>query len=114
MIEVFDTKNIFDLFYELAEKDNSAFVYFTNKALDNCEDQLVVDSVYAYYSEFLPEDLLLTIQAKNYNIIKFITLDAARVNAASWFPNKEQLGNLSEEYYFKCYVIDKQGICWQN
>lgn len=114
MIEVFDAKNIFDFFYELSEKDNSAFVYFTNTALDNCTDQAVIDSVYQYYSEFLPEDLLLIIQAKNDNIIKFLTLDAARVNAASWFPSKEQLGDLSDEYYFKCYVIDKQGICWQN
>ena len=114
MIEVFDSKNIFDLFYEIAERDDSAFVYFTNKALDNCTDQSIIDSVYSYYSEFLPEDLLLIIQAKNDNIIKFMTLDTARVNASSWFPTRDQLGDLSDEYYFKCYVIDKQGICWQN
>jgi len=114
MIEVLNSTNIIDLCSEFAEVNDNAFVYFYNKALDDCTDQALINSVYEYYSEFLPEDLLLIIQAKNDNIIKFITMTSARVNASSWFPTKEQLGDLPEEYYFKCYVVDKQGICWQN
>jgi hypothetical protein len=114
MIEVFDSKNIFDLFYDCAEKYNCAYVYFYNKALENCKDESIINQVYEYYEEFLPEDLLLIIKTNQDNIIKFLTPDSARMNAASWFPTKEQLGNLPDEYYFKCYVIDSQGIIYYN
>ena len=114
MIEVLDSRSVHDLLSDLAGVDNSAYVYFVNKELDNCQDAAVVSAVHAYYAEFLPEDLVLIIQAKNDNIIKYLTDDAAITNAASWFPKKDQLGELSDEYYFKCVVIDKQGICWSN
>jgi hypothetical protein len=114
MIEVFDSLDIFDFLYESAEQRNCAYVYFTNKALDNCLDQATIDAVYAYYEEFLPDDMLLIIKTKRDNIIRFISDDAAMLNAKSWFPNKEQLGELPDEYYFKCYTIDSQGIIYQN
>ena len=114
MIEVLDSTNIVDLCSEFAAIDDTAFIYFTNKELDDCKDATVVSAVHAYYAEFLPEDLLLIIQAKNDNIVKYRTDDAAITNASSWFPKKDQLGELSDEYYFKCVVIDKQGICWSN
>jgi len=114
MIEVFDSLDIFDLLYESAEKNNCSYVYFTNKALDNCQDQEVIDAVYAYYEEFLPEDMLLIIKTNRDNIIRFISDDAAMLNAISWFPKKENLGDLSDEYYFKCYAVDHQGIIYQN
>lgn len=114
MIEVLNSTNIYDLCSDFAAVDDSAFIYFVNKELYECQDAAVVSAVHEYYREFLPEDLLLIIQAKNDNIVKYRTADAATTNAASWFPKKDQLGELSDEYYFKCYVIDKQGINWQN
>lgn len=114
MIEVLDSTNVVDLCAEFAAIGDTAFVYFTNKELDDCKDTAVVSAVHAYYADFLPEDLLLIIQAKNDNIVKYHTDDAAITNASSWFPRRDQLGELSDEYYFKCVVIDKQGICWSN
>lgn len=114
MIEIFDSKDIFDILYDCAEKNNCCYVYFVNKALDNCSDQELIDQVYSYYEEFLPEDLLLILKTGRDNIIRFSTNDTALINASSWFPNKEQLGDLPEEYYFKCYVVDNQSILYQN
>lgn len=114
MIEVFDSKNIFDLLYDCAEQHNCAYVYFHNKALENCTDEELIKQVYEYYEEFLPEDLLLIIKTNQDNIIKFLTIDTAMVNASSWFPKKEQLGDLPAEYYFKCYAVDAQGIIYEN
>ena len=114
MIEVFNATNVIDALSDLAAVDDSAFVYFENGELDRCQDAAVISAVHEYYREFLPEDLLLIIQAGNDNIIKFITLDTARVNASSWFPRRDQLTGLSDEYYFKCYVVDKDGISWKN
>ena len=119
MIEIFDSKDIFDLMYELADKNNCAYVYFHNDSLKNCSNQDLIDSVYGYYEEFLPEDLLLILKTGDDNIVKFITQDAAGMNALSWFPRKDQLVDesgeqLPEEYYFKCYAIDRHGIFYQN
>lgn len=114
MIEVFDSLDVFDILYECAAKNNCSYIYFKNTALDNCTDQAVIDAVYAYYEEFLPEDMLLIIKAKRDNIIKFINNNTALLNATSWFPNREQLGELSDEYYFKCYALDASGIIYQN
>jgi hypothetical protein len=113
MIEVFDAKNIFDIMYDYCEKNNCALVYFRNEALDRCEDQELVEKVYSFYEEFLPEDLLLIIKTKHNNIIEFRTDDTAILNASSWFPKREQVE--SDEYYFKCYVIDQAGyIIFEN
>ena len=114
MIEVFNSTNIIDALSDLAVVDDSAFVYFENPELYSSQDTEVISAVHEYYREFLPEDLLLIIQAKNDNIVKFSTLSTARVNASSWFPRREQISELSDEYYFKCYVIDKGGISWKN
>lgn len=119
MIEVFDSKDIFDLLYECAEKNNCAYVYFHNKSLENCTDNNLINKVYSYYEEFLPDDLLLIIKSNQDNIIKFLTVDSAAVNAFSWFPKREQLVDennnlLPDEYYFKCYVVDAEGISYQN
>jgi len=113
MIEVFESKNIFDMMYNYCEINNCSLVYFYNKALDECKDQDLINSVYSYYEEFLPEDLLLIIKTKHDNIIEFKSDDVAKVNAASWFPNREYVE--SDEYYFKCYVIDQTGyIVFEN
>lgn len=119
MIEIFDSKDIFDLMYDCASHQDCAYVYFHNQALIDCKDHVLVEKVYTYYSEFLPEDLLLIIKTGRDNIIKFLTVDAAAMNALSWFPRKDQLvdetGNpLPDEYYFKCFAVDKQGIFYQN
>jgi hypothetical protein len=114
MIEVFDAKNVFDLMYECAENQNCAYVYFYNKSLQNCTNQELISQVYDYYEEFLPEDLMLIIKTNQDNIIRFMTTDTAVMNATSWFPNKEQLGELPDEYYFKCYAVDSQGIFYEN
>lgn len=115
MIEVLDATNILDVLSDhAAVVAGSAFVYFENDELYKSTDTALIEAVHEYYREFLPEDLLLIIQAKNDNIIKFRNRNAARANASSWFPSREQLGELSDEYYFKCYVIDKDGICWKN
>lgn len=114
MIEIFNSKNIFDLLYDCAEKHNCAYVYFYNKALEKCTDQTLIDAVYSYYGEFLPDDLLLIIKTNQDNIIKFLTVDSARINAVSWFPTREQLGDLPDEYYFNCYAVDSQGVIYYN
>lgn len=114
MIEVFKSKNIFDLLYDCAEKNKCTYVYFYNKSLENCKDENLIKEVYEYYEEFLPEDLLLIIKTNRDNIIKFLTNDTAMVNALSWFPTQKQLGDLPAEYYFKCYAVDAQGIIYQN
>jgi len=46
MIEVFDSKNIFDMMYEYAEKNKCALLYFKNDALDYCVDKNLIDEVY--------------------------------------------------------------------
>ena len=113
MIEVFEAKNIFDIMYDYCEKNNCALVYFYNQALDRCENQDLIDSVYSFYEEFLPEDLLLIIKTKHDNIIQFKTDDAAKLNAESWFPKRQYVEK--DEYYFKCYVIDQSGyIVFEN
>lgn len=113
MIEVFDAKNIFDIIYDYAEKNNCALLYFKNDALDKCEDQELVEKVYSFYAEFLPEDMLLIIKAKHDNIIQFRTDDAAKMNALAWFPEREDVE--SDEYYFKCYVVDQTGyVVYEN
>jgi hypothetical protein len=113
MIEVFDAKNIFDIMYDYCEKNNCALVYFYNEALDRCENQDLIDSVYSFYEEFLPEDLLLIIKTKHDNIIQFKTDDTAKLNAESWFPKRQYVEK--DEYYFKCYVIDQSGyIVFEN
>ncbi len=113
MIEVFDAKNIFDMMYDYAEQHNCALLYFKNPALDKCEDQQLIDKVYSFYEEFLPDDMLLIIKAKNDNIIQFNSDDAAKVNALAWFPKREYVE--SDEHYFKCYVIDQTGyISYEN
>lgn len=114
MIEVFDSLDIFDILYESAAQHNCTYVYFKNDALDNCTDQAVIDAVYAYYEEFLPEDMLLIIKRKRDNIIRCINDNTAKSNATSWFPTKEQLGDLPDEYYFKCYALDAGGVIYQN
>jgi hypothetical protein len=114
MIEVFDSKNIFDLLYDCAERYNCAYVYFYNKDLENCQDQKLIDDVYAYYAEFLPEDLLLIIKTNRDNVIKYLTSDSAILNAKSWFPTRSQIENMPDEYYFKCYVVDGQSIIYEN
>jgi len=114
MIQVFNSLDIFDVLYECAEKNNCAYIYFKNDALDKCKDDELINSVYSYYEEFLPDDMMLIIRAKRDNIIKCLTQDIALINAMAWFPNKEQLGDLPEEYYFKCFAIDNQGIIYQN
>lgn len=119
MIEVFDSKNVFDIMYECAAAQNCAYVYFQNKALRDCKNEELINQVYEYYSEFLPEDMLLIIKTGDDDIIKFRTTDTAVVNASSWFPKKEQLIDadgdpLPDEYYFKCYAVDHQGIYYEN
>lgn len=119
MIETFDSKDIFDLMYDCAAAQNCAFVYFHNDSLLKCEDQNLIDSVYSYYEEFLPDDILRIIKGNKENVIKFLSPDSASMNALSWFPKKDQLidesGNpLPDEYYFKCYAIDKEGIFYFN
>lgn len=114
MIEIFDSYNILDILYDSSEKNDCVYVYFTNIALDLCKDEKVKDAVYTYYEEFLPEDLLLIIKTGNDKIVKFRTSDSALINAKSWFPTKEQLGDLSDEYYFSCRVIDADGVIYEN
>jgi hypothetical protein len=113
MLEVFDAKNIFDIMYDYAETNNCSLIYFKNEALDQCADQDLIDKVYSFYEEFLPEDMLLIIKTKHDSIIKFKTDDSAKVNASAWFPKREYVE--SDEYYFKCYVIDQTGyIVYEN
>lgn len=113
MIEVFDAKNIFDIMYDYAEKNNCALLYFKNDALDRCSDQELIDRVYDFYEEILPEDMLLIVKTKHNNIIEFKSEDSARMNAESWFPKREHLE--SDEYYFKCYIVDQSGyIIFEN
>jgi hypothetical protein len=119
MIEVFNSLNIFDILYQAAEINKCAYVYFYNRKLETCDDENLVEKVYSYYEEFLPDDLLLIIKANQDNIIKFLTEDSAIMNAASWFPKKDQLLDdsgefLEDEYYFNCYVIDAGGIIYKN
>ena len=113
MLEIFDTKNIFDMMYDYAEINNCSLIYFKNEALDKCGDQDLIDKVYSFYEEFLPEDMLLIIKTKHDSIIEFKTDDSAKVNASAWFPKREYVE--SDEYYFKCYVIDQTGyIVYEN
>lgn len=114
MIETFDTRDIFDLLYESAGNNNCYYVYFENKALEWCSDEAVKNAVYSFYEEFVPEEVVLMIKSGTERIIKFLTVDNATINASSWFPTKEQLGDLPDEYYFKCYVIDAQGVTYTN
>lgn len=114
MIETFSTRDVFDLLYESAENNNCYYLYFENKALEWCSDETVKNAVYSFYEEFVPEEVILMIKSGTERIIKFLTVDSATMNASSWFPTKEQLGDLSDEYYFKCYVIDAQGVTYTN
>jgi hypothetical protein len=113
MIEVFDAKNVFDIMYDYAERNNCALLYFTNDSLDHCQDQDLIDKVYKFYEEILPEDMLLILKTKHNNIIEFKSEDSAKMNASAWFPERKYVD--SDEYYFKCYVIDQSGyIVFEN
>lgn len=113
MIEVFNAKNIFDMMYDYAEKNSCALVYFKNEALDKCQDQNLINNVYSFYEEILPEDMLLIIKTKHDDIIEFKSEDSARMNVEAWFPKREYVE--SDEYYFKCYIIDQSGyIIYEN
>jgi hypothetical protein len=114
MIEVFNSLDILDILYDSSEKNNCVYVYFTNTKLDLCEDSELKKRVYEYYEEFLPEDLTLIIKTGKDNIIKFSTSDSAIINAKSWFPTREQLGDLSDEYYFHCRVVDADSVIYEN
>jgi len=73
----------------------------------------LIDEVYSFYEEFLPEDMLLIIKTKHNNIIQFRSDDSAKINAQAWFPKREYVQN--DKYYFKCYVIDQSGyIVFEN
>lgn len=113
MIDVVDSYDIFDILYQCAAENTCVYIYFTNNDLDRAE-QSVKDKVYAYYEDFLPDDLLLTIKTGDDNIIKMTSQDSAIISAKEWFPTKTQLGDKTDEYYFKCYVVDKQSIIYQN
>lgn len=113
MIEVFNSTNIFDLMYDYTQRHKCCLLYFKNEALEKCDDQQLVNKVYSFYEEFLPDDMLLIIKAKNDNIIEFKSEDTAKMNAVSWFPTRNYVE--SDEYYFKCYVIDQTGyISYEN
>jgi hypothetical protein len=107
MLEIFDSKNIFDILYDYTERNNCAVVYFHNKALEKTEDQALIDEVFSFYEEFLPEDLYLILKRGHDNMIQFSTDDQALINATSWFPSKDLVK--SDEYYWYCCVISQQG-----
>ena len=107
MIEIFNSKSYIDLMCEYAEQNNCSLVHFTNKIIENTNDQELKNKVFSFYEEFLPEDLLLILKNGRDNCIQFENTDTAIINATSWFPNRSLLE--SDEYYWYCHVVDNYG-----
>ena len=114
MIESFITKDIFDLLYDSAEHNNCYYVYFENRSLSVCDDDSLKNAVYSHYEEFVPEEVVLMMKSGTEKVIRFMSVDSATMNASAWFPTREQLGDLPDEYYFNCYVVDAQGVSYRN
>jgi hypothetical protein len=113
MIEIFDSKTIFDIFSYYTENNNCALVYFKNTALECCKNQKLKDEVFSFYEEFLPEDMLLILKRETYSAVQFKSTDEAIINITSWFPSRDLLK--SDEYYWYACIIDNNGdIVFEN
>lgn len=113
MIEIFESKTIYDFLGFYAEKNKCALIYFKNDALKNCVDENIKEKVFSYYEEFLPEDILLILKRQSYVAVEFNSTDVAISNILSWFPSRDLLE--SDEYYWYACVIDDSGdIIFEN
>jgi hypothetical protein len=113
MIEIFDSKTIYDLLSCYTENNNCTLVYFKNVALECCKDEELKNKVFAFYEEFLPEDMLLILKRQTYSAVQFKSIDEAIINITSWFPSRDLVQ--SDEYYWYACVIDNYGdIVFEN
>ena len=113
MIEIFESKTIFDMLSVYAKTNECSLIYFKNSKIETCQDEELKNKVFSFYEEFLPEDMLLILKRQTYCAVEFKTNETAIMNLTAWFPSRDLLE--SDEYYWHACVIDNSGdIIFEN
>lgn len=106
MINPFSFTNFLDILCENAKVSGFSYLVFYNPWFVKL-DQDKKEKILTYYREFLPDEVFYALKQEIQNVLKYISVDSAIMDASSWFPAIDYLPD--SDYYWKCYVISSTG-----
>jgi hypothetical protein len=103
-----DTYNLQDLLEVYAAAKNKTIVFIRNPALEKQQDVNIINQVWQFYKEHLPEEIYDAIRYSDFNILEFDHEYTAQQFVEDNFPSLDLVEN--SNYWFTCMVINPVGM----
>lgn len=103
-----EIKHLNDLIEYYVKTKSTALVFFRNQSLERCSDVNLINEVWSYYKEHLPDNVYYAITHSEYNYIEFMNADSAIEFVEDNFPRRDQVPSLL--HWFHCSVYDSNGV----
>lgn len=103
-----DTYNLQDLLEVYAAAKNKTIVFIRNPALEKQQDVNIINQVWQFYKEHLPEEIYDAIRYSDFNILEFDHEYTAQQFVEDNFPPLDLVEN--SNYWFTCVVINPVGM----
>ena len=103
-----DTYNLQDLLEVYAAAKNKTIVFIRNPALEKQQDVNIINQVWQFYKEHLPEEIYDAIRYSDFNILEFDHEYTAQQFVEDNFPPLDLVEN--SNYWFTCMVINPVGM----
>lgn len=108
-----DTYNLLDLLETYAITKEKSIVFIRNQALEKQTDVNIINSVWEYYKEHLPDDIYKAITYSDFNVVEFADDYTAQQFIEDNFPPLNHVQDAN--YWFHCTAFNSKGeVVFEN